>query len=215
MADQPTPKDSLGRLIQADVAEIRNLLSKNDMGKPVEHGSKKDVSDAVKKLSEIIGGDFAKDLKAATENLKKITNKLNKKKPEKKSDSCCEKLLDAIKGLGKINSNIQDMVDKQEKVIKATEALAKSGGGGGGNAAALAAASGSGEMSASFKNFRHHPDMENFYRFIFENDLRHEARAIMNQRGAQKQAEKAAKKAVRPAKPGKAKKPRLKVVEVA
>ena len=118
MADNPnTIPDSLGRQIQVDVAEIRNLLSKNDMGKPVEHGSKKDVSDAVKKLSEIIGGDFAKDLKAATENLKKITNKLNKKKPEKKSDSCCEKLLDAIKGLGKINSNIQDMVDKQEKVI--------------------------------------------------------------------------------------------------
>ena len=70
---------------------------------------------------------------------------------------------------------------------------AAGGGGDGGNAAALAAA-GSGEMSASFKNFRHHPDMENFYRFIFENDLRHEALAIMNQMVQQKQAEKAAKK---------------------
>jgi len=49
-------------------------------------------------------------------------------------------------------------------------------------------------MSASFKNFRHHPDMENFYRFIFENDLRHEALAIMNQMVQQKHAEKAAKK---------------------
>jgi hypothetical protein len=75
------------------------------------------------------------------------------------------------------------------------EAAAASGGGGGGNAAALAAA-GTGEMSASFKNFRHHPDMENFYRFIFENDLRHEALAIMNQMVQQKQAEKAAKKPV-------------------
>ncbi len=64
---------------------------------------------------------------------------------------------------------------------------------GGGNAAALAAA-GSGEMSASFKNFRHHPDMENFYRFIFENDLRHEALAILNQMVQQKQIEKASKK---------------------
>ena len=70
---------------------------------------------------------------------------------------------------------------------------AAGGGRDGGNAAALAAA-GSGEMSASFKNFRHHPDMENFYRFIFENDLRHEALAIMNQMVQQKQAEKAAKK---------------------
>ncbi len=53
---------------------------------------------------------------------------------------------------------------------------------GSGNAAALAAAAGTGtEMSASFKNFRHHPDMENFYRFIFENDLRHEALAIIDE----------------------------------
>src|SRR5947209_8543525 len=50
------------------------------------------------------------------------------------------------------------------------------------NAAALAAAAGGPtEMSASFKNFRHHPDMENFYRFIYENDLRHEALAIIDE----------------------------------
>ena len=30
------------------------------------------------------------------------------------------------------------------------------------------------------KNFRHHPDMENFYRFICENDLRFEALAIID-----------------------------------
>src|SRR5688572_19564719 len=42
------------------------------------------------------------------------------------------------------------------------EAIAATSGGGGGNAAALAAATTTGEMSASFKNFRHHPDMENF-----------------------------------------------------
>jgi hypothetical protein len=78
------------------------------------------------------------------------------------------------------------------------EAAAASSGGGGGNAAALAAA-GSGEMSASFKNFRHHPDMENFYRFIYENDLRHEALAIMNQMVQQKHTEKAAAKKPAPA----------------
>lgn len=80
-----------------------------------------------------------------------------------------------------------------DEEIDEDETAAAGGGGDGGNAAALAAA-GSGEMSASFKNFRHHPDMENFYRFIFENDLRHEALAIMNQMVQQKQAEKAAKK---------------------
>jgi hypothetical protein len=57
-----------------------------------------------------------------------------------------------------------------------------------GNAAALAAAAGNPtEMSASFKNFRHHPDMENFYRFIYENDLRHEALAIIDEIMIEKQ----------------------------
>lgn len=66
----------------------------------------------------------------------------------------------------------------------------------GGNAAALAAASGTGtEMSASFKNFRHHPDMENFYRFIFENDLRHEALAIIDEIIVDKQERRAGKPA--------------------
>jgi hypothetical protein len=37
------------------------------------------------------------------------------------------------------------------------------------------------EPSNSLKNFRHHPDMENFYRFIFENDLRHEALKFLEQ----------------------------------
>ncbi len=64
--------------------------------------------------------------------------------------------------------------------IEEAEEEAESAGGAGGNAAALAAAGGS-EMSASFKNFRHHPDMENFYRFIYENDLRHEALAIIDE----------------------------------
>jgi hypothetical protein len=72
------------------------------------------------------------------------------------------------------------------------EAAAAKGGGSGEGDAALAAASGSGEMSASFKNFRHHPDMENFYRFIYENDLRHEALAIIDKIMAEKLARRAA-----------------------
>ena len=61
----------------------------------------------------------------------------------------------------------------------------------GGAEAALAAASSTGEMSASFKNFRHHPDMENFYRFIYENDLRHEALSIIDQIMVEKLARRA------------------------
>lgn len=58
---------------------------------------------------------------------------------------------------------------------------------------AAAAAAGSTEQSASFKNFRHHPDMENFYRFIFENDLRHEALAIIDEIMIEKRNRKQAK----------------------
>ncbi|MCM2278554.1 MAG: hypothetical protein NDJ89_10815 [Oligoflexia bacterium] len=69
-------------------------------------------------------------------------------------------------------------VDPDELEEQEDRAAASSGGDS--NEAALAAAGSSTEMSASFKNFRHHPDMENFYRFIYENDLRHEALAIMD-----------------------------------
>ncbi len=69
-----------------------------------------------------------------------------------------------------------DELEEQE------DAAAAESSGQSGNAAALAAAAGNPtEMSASFKNFRHHPDMENFYRFIYENDLRHEALAIIDE----------------------------------
>jgi hypothetical protein len=39
----------------------------------------------------------------------------------------------------------------------------------------------------SLKNFRHHPDIENFYRFVYENDLRYEALAIIDELTLQKQ----------------------------
>lgn len=38
----------------------------------------------------------------------------------------------------------------------------------------------SNESNLSFKNFRHHPELENFYRFIYENDLRFEAVALLD-----------------------------------
>jgi hypothetical protein len=82
-----------------------------------------------------------------------------------------------------------DELEEQEE-LAAAEASSS-----GGNAAALAAASGSTEMSASFKNFRHHPDMENFYRFIYENDLRHEALAIIDEIMVDKQQRKLGKPA--------------------
>jgi hypothetical protein len=47
----------------------------------------------------------------------------------------------------------------------------------------------------TLKNFRHHPDIENFYRFIVENDLRLEAVAIFSQKKSQREVQKATKAA--------------------
>ncbi|MFZ9596121.1 MAG: hypothetical protein ACO3A2_08590 [Bdellovibrionia bacterium] len=93
--------------------------------------------------------------------------------------------------------SVETQLDEAEELEEQQEEVAARSSAQSGHAAALAAASGnSSEMSASFKNFRHHPDMENFYRFIFENDLRHEALAIIDEIIVQK-AEK------RSGKPGK------------
>ena len=40
------------------------------------------------------------------------------------------------------------------------------------------------------KNFRNHPDMENFFRFIYENDLRHEALYIIDEIIAERQVKR-------------------------
>ncbi|MBC7386419.1 MAG: hypothetical protein H7301_09710 [Cryobacterium sp.] len=86
-------------------------------------------------------------------------------------------------------------VASAEEEAEEEEAVASSNSSSGGNAAALAAATSSTEMSASFKNFRHHPDMENFYRFIYENDLRLEALAIIDEMMVERMNRKAIKMA--------------------
>jgi hypothetical protein len=61
---------------------------------------------------------------------------------------------------------------------------------------AMAAATAGAETTAgSLKNFRHHPDIENFYRFIYENDLRYEALEIIDVMAAQRMTIKANKAA--------------------
>ncbi len=44
------------------------------------------------------------------------------------------------------------------------------------------------------KNFRNHPDIENFFRFIFENDLREESLLMLDEMLTRKTEIKAAKK---------------------
>lgn len=44
--------------------------------------------------------------------------------------------------------------------------------------------------TAAPKNFRNHPDIENFFRFIYENDLREEALEIFDGVVAERSAKK-------------------------
>ena len=66
----------------------------------------------------------------------------------------------------------------------------------GANEAGLAMAAATAETSAgSLKNFRHHPDIENFYRFIYENDLRYEGLEIIDLMTAQRATQASVKAA--------------------
>lgn len=78
----------------------------------------------------------------------------------------------------------EEQVDLEELEEQAEIAAASTA------SAALSGAAPTAESSVSFKNFRHHPDMENFYRFIYENDLRFEALAIIDEVLAEKRNHK-------------------------
>ena len=49
--------------------------------------------------------------------------------------------------------------------------------------------------AGSLKNYLDHPDIENFYRFIYENDLRYEALEIIDLMASQRMEIKSAKAA--------------------
>ena len=118
-------------------------------------------------------------------------------KSAKKLEPKVKLAIEAIKGKGDKKS------DKLE--LKATELtanpnaeeeedeldMASSSAGASESGLAMAAATAGAETAAgSLKNFRHHPDIENYYRFIYENDLRYEALeiidVIVSQRSTQK-----------------------------
>ena len=70
--------------------------------------------------------------------------------------------------------SVQMSEEDEEIEIQSTQGTSQSG-------LAMAAASATAETaSGSLKNFRHHPDIENYYRFIYENDLRYEALEIID-----------------------------------
>lgn len=84
-------------------------------------------------------------------------------------------------------------VDAQQEAEEMAVLSASGGGSSGGLDGAPKA--GATEISVSLKNFRHHPDMENFYRFIYENDLRFEALEILDQLFHEKELRKLTKTA--------------------
>lgn len=104
----------------------------------------------------------------------------------KKGDKKSEKLeVKAIATEGQVSED-----DEEE------EMEAGSSGGASQSGLAIAAATAGAETAAgSLKNFRHHPDLENFYRFIYENDLRYEALEIIDLMAAQGMNRKAVKAA--------------------
>ncbi|MBI3535597.1 MAG: hypothetical protein HY072_08975 [Deltaproteobacteria bacterium] len=124
-------------------------------------------------------------------NKKQIIGKRRVQKPqhlkesqEKSKDIHAAPLSPKIK---ETEVDIIDSEDTHEKEEVQTLSLSSPDGA---NGAALASASTTTDASTSFKSFRHHPDMENFYRFIYENDLRHEALTILDEVLTQKQNKK-------------------------
>ena len=102
----------------------------------------------------------------------------------KKGDKKSEKLeVKAVAIEGQVSEEDED------------EAEAASSGASQAGLAMAAATAGADTAAGSLKNFRHHPDIENFYRFIFENDLRYEALEIIDAMAAQRMNQKTVKAA--------------------
>lgn len=142
------------------------------------------MSTKVKKPAKAEKKAPAKPEKASKKEAKAATAPKGKKVEAKDADA--ETPASPAPELGPDGMPI-DVEEMEEQQAEAASSAKNS------DAAALAAAGGATEMSASFKNFRHHPDMENFYRFIFDNDLRHEALEIIDQIIADKKAKKLTK----------------------
>ena len=130
--------------------------------------------------------------KKAKASESKETKSAKASKPAAKGAKASKAAPEAESKLSAFGEALPEGVDLEELEEQQEEAAASRSSGGSAEAA-LAAAAGTTEMSASFKNFRHHPDMENFYRFIYDNDLRHEAMTIIDQIMVEKKNRKTVK----------------------
>ena len=110
------------------------------------------------------------------------------KKAEPKVKLSVSKKSEKIEIIAEETISIEASEELEEEMESA--AAARSGA----NEAGLAMAAATAEPSAgSLKNFRHHPDIENFYRFIYENDLRYEGLEIIDLMMSQRETIKSAK----------------------
>jgi hypothetical protein len=117
---------------------------------------------------KVVAKPMAKSAKKAEPKLK--LEVVASKKGDKKSEKLELKAVEATSAL----------VNEEEEE---DEAPASSGGASQSGLAMAAATADT--ASGSLKNFRHHPDIENFYRFIYENDLRYEGLEILERMSAQ------------------------------
>ena len=111
-------------------------------------------------------------------------------KTAKKLEPKVKLAIETIKGKGDKKSDKLEIkatevpaisAEEEEEEMELTEAAKASAGSAAEAGLAMAAATAGADTAAgSLKNFRHHPDIENFYRFIFENDLRYEALEIID-----------------------------------
>ena len=120
---------------------------------------------------------MAKSTKKAEPKVKLSLSKAASKKDEKIEELALEVVIEAA--------------EEEEEAMESAAARSK-----GADEAGLAIAAATAETSAgSLKNFRHHPDIENFYRFIYENDLRYEGLEIIDLMAAQRETIKSTKSA--------------------
>ena len=112
---------------------------------------------------------MAKSTKKAEPKLK--LEVVSSKKGDKKSEKLELKAVEVTQG---------QVTEEEEDEMEG----AASSGGASQSGLAMAAATAD-TASGSLKNFRHHPDIENFYRFIYENDLRYEGLEIIDRMSAQ------------------------------
>ncbi len=135
----------------------------------------------------------AKKAKAAPAPKAKVVAK-STKKAEPKVKLSISKKSEKIEVIAEETLSIEASEELEEEMESAAARNSSA------NEAGLAMAAATAEPSASsLKNFRHHPDIENFYRFIYENDLRYEGLEIidlmMSQRATQKTVKSAKAKA--------------------